>query len=101
MVDLGEPQTIVSAGASFLQDVRSWIWMPAEVVVEVSTDGEVYRRVARLENAIGTDDYELRTLDWVAACPAACKASTSARCVASSASARSRRMPKAALNRRG
>lgn len=34
-------------GASFLQDMRSWIWMPTELVVEVSEDGSTFVEAGR------------------------------------------------------
>ena len=46
---------IRSAGASFLQDARSWIWMPAEVVLSVSDDGVAYREVARIAGDLADD----------------------------------------------
>jgi hypothetical protein len=51
-VDLGEHRPVRRAGAGFLQDVRSWIWMPAELVVAVSDDGERFREVARLSSGV-------------------------------------------------
>lgn len=51
-VDLGERRRIRRAGASFLQDVRSWIWMPAELIVSVSDDGETFREAARLASGV-------------------------------------------------
>ena len=56
-VDLGEERSVRRAGASFLQDVRSWIWMPAEVVVSVSSDGGAFREVARLTSGVPADRY--------------------------------------------
>ncbi len=57
-IDLGEVRAIRRAGASFLQDVRSWIWMPAEVVISVSGDGTEFQQVARLGHQVPSDDYE-------------------------------------------
>ena len=54
------------AGAGFLQDVRSWIWMPTELVIEVSTDGTSYQRVAKLTQTVGDDDYQVQMQDWTA-----------------------------------
>jgi hypothetical protein len=56
-VDLGEIRPVTRAGASFLQDQRSWIWMPAEVVVSVSTDGESFDQVSRMTSDV-TEDAE-------------------------------------------
>jgi len=49
-VDLGAPRAVRRAGAGFLQDVRSWIWMPVEVDVSVSLDGERFREVGRIRH---------------------------------------------------
>ncbi len=57
-VDLGEIRTIRRAGASFLQDVRSWIWMPTEVVISVSEDGVTFHQVARLGHDVPSGDDE-------------------------------------------
>ncbi len=38
-VDFGTPLAVHEAGAEFLQDVRSWIVMPTELLVETSADG--------------------------------------------------------------
>ena len=54
-VDLREPRPVRRAGASFLQDQRSWIWMPSEVVVSVSDDGVEFREVARLSTDVAED----------------------------------------------
>ena len=55
-----------AAGAGFLQDVRSWIWMPAALVIEVSTDGVAFEQVAALESDVPRDDYTVRIEDWIA-----------------------------------
>jgi hypothetical protein len=57
IVDLGRAQRITQAGGSFLQDVRSWIWMPTEVSISVSTDGERFDDVGRVANAMAEDEY--------------------------------------------
>ncbi len=49
------------AGASFLQDVRSWIWMPAGLSIEVSLDGVSFRPVATIANPVPADDEEVQT----------------------------------------
>lgn len=47
-LDLGEPTPLSRAGASFLQDMRSWIWMPAELVIEISEDGKDFAEAGRV-----------------------------------------------------
>jgi hypothetical protein len=61
-LDLGEPVSVESAGASFLQDMRSWIWMPTELVVEVSADGKTFSEAGRVGHPV-PDDVEGVFLD--------------------------------------
>lgn len=57
VIDLGRTQRITQAGGSFLQDVGSWIWMPSEVVIAVSADGERFDDVGRIANMVADDTY--------------------------------------------
>lgn len=52
VVDLGELQQVHTLGAGFLQDENSWIFMPASVQFEVSSDGTNYVEVGLLQNEI-------------------------------------------------
>lgn len=54
-LDLGEPTPLASAGASFLQDMRSWIWMPTELVIAVSEDGRTFHEAGRAKHDIPDD----------------------------------------------
>ena len=65
-MDLGESRRIRSAGASFLQDVRSWIWLPREVVVSVSEDGVVFREIARIVHEVSAETDGIVLEDLVA-----------------------------------
>ena len=56
-VDLLEPRAVQSVGAGFLQDVRSWIWMPAEVEFEVSLDGTTFEPVGSARPRAADDRY--------------------------------------------
>jgi hypothetical protein len=58
-VDLGEVRPVRRAGAGFLQDVRSWIWMPARIRVLISTDGSSFREVARIASPLSERDEEI------------------------------------------
>ena len=42
LIDLGAVQEVSKVGASFLQDIGSWIWMPKSVEVELSLDGKTF-----------------------------------------------------------
>jgi predicted alpha-1,2-mannosidase len=66
LVDLGEIRLVRGAGAGFLQDVRSWIWMPSGLVVEISTDGVSFERAAELEGEPPRDDDEVEVRVWMA-----------------------------------
>ena len=56
-MDLRRVQVVQRVTTSFLQDVRSWIWMPVDVVVSVSTNGNEFREVARVGHDVGADEY--------------------------------------------
>jgi len=64
-VDLGSERPLHRLGASFLQDAKSWIWMPSEVVISVSSDGTDFREVARLAGDVADDAYGNILRDWV------------------------------------
>jgi hypothetical protein len=49
VIDLQKQTEIKSVGGSFLQVVRSWIWMPDRIEFETSTDGMNFTRVAELK----------------------------------------------------
>ena len=50
VVDLGSVQNVSQVGAGFLEDKGSWIWFPRRVEVELSVDGQNFKRVATIEN---------------------------------------------------
>jgi hypothetical protein len=43
--------------AGFLQDIKSWIWMPRYVEFYTSMDGETYRFAGRVGHNVAEDDY--------------------------------------------
>ncbi len=62
VLDLGEIQEITSAGAGFLQDIRSWVWMPAKLEIYTSTDGKNYALTATIQNTIATNNYDSKEI---------------------------------------
>jgi predicted alpha-1,2-mannosidase len=58
-VDLGDVRPVSYIGAGFIQDIRSWIWMPAEVTFLVSADGENFTHAATLSHQVPSDDYHV------------------------------------------
>ncbi|HCK21191.1 MAG TPA: hypothetical protein DHW15_03235, partial [Bacteroidetes bacterium] len=61
VVDLGGIDTISVVAAGFLQDVRSWIWLPESVAFSVSTDGQHFSEPAALSHQVSSDDYDSKT----------------------------------------
>ena len=65
VVDLGEVANITRLAGSFLQDQRSWIFMPTQVEFFISTDGKNYKSVGVVENEVPEDaeDAVIQELD--------------------------------------
>ena len=51
-LDLGRPTPVTRLGAGFLQDTRSWIFMPRSLAVEVSSDGQEWRPVGTVGHQV-------------------------------------------------
>jgi len=54
-IDLGSEVSVNLVSAGFLQDQRSWIFMPEYVEVSVSLDGKTYTSLGKIENDIPQD----------------------------------------------
>lgn len=63
ILDLGSETPIMSAGAGFLQDIGSWIWMPEALEIQVSTDGQEYKTIGTEENTTAEQDNTSGKLD--------------------------------------
>lgn len=63
VVDLGSKKEIRYIGAGFIQDIRSWIWMPVDVTFWISDDGETFTEVLHIENTVEHDDYTVHQVD--------------------------------------
>ncbi|HMQ03564.1 MAG TPA: GH92 family glycosyl hydrolase [Pyrinomonadaceae bacterium] len=48
VIDLKRPTTVNRVGGSFLQTVRSWIWMPDRIEFEASGDGIAFQKIAEI-----------------------------------------------------
>ncbi|MGA9996736.1 MAG: GH92 family glycosyl hydrolase, partial [Pyrinomonadaceae bacterium] len=64
VIDLGEIRSISKLGAGFLQDMRSWIWMPTRVEFELSEDGINYGKAASIFNDISEHDETVAVKDF-------------------------------------
>ncbi|HEX7177212.1 MAG TPA: hypothetical protein VF240_18290, partial [Pyrinomonadaceae bacterium] len=56
---------VSKVGAGFLQDVRSWIWMPTRVEFDLSLDGASYERAASVEPDVPVRDESVMVKDFV------------------------------------
>jgi predicted alpha-1,2-mannosidase len=63
-IDLGKTERLNYLGAGFVQDIRSWIWMPTDVSFEVSNDGVNYSEVLRMKTDLAEDDYAIQQKDY-------------------------------------
>ncbi len=59
VVDLGSKKPLRYVAAGFLQEIRSWIWMPGEVSFWISDDGTTFRQIASIKNPVAVDNYEV------------------------------------------
>lgn len=64
VVDLGAQTEIDYLAAGFLQDVRSWIFYPTEVVFSLSDDGLSFKTVSRISNHAAADTKDALTHDF-------------------------------------
>ena len=65
-VDLGKVQSIKEIAADFIQWYTAWIWLPKQVEIAVSDDGENFRTLATLANDYPETEErpEFRTFAW-------------------------------------
>lgn len=65
-VDLGEVTSISSVSAEFMQLSGPYVWLPREVIISVSEDGELFTEVQRFKNDVPTTEDRLvfRTYEW-------------------------------------
>lgn len=65
ILDLKQEMFITEVGAGFLQDAKSWIWMPQNIEFYTSKDGEKWNFAGRLGHNIDVQDYTPQTHDIV------------------------------------
>ena len=70
VVDMRGVRKARTFGSGYCQDARSWIWMPRYVEYSVSTDGDHFTPVGRVDNTVGEQDYTIQTMDFVLELPA-------------------------------
>ncbi|HTH51748.1 MAG TPA: chitobiase/beta-hexosaminidase C-terminal domain-containing protein, partial [Pyrinomonadaceae bacterium] len=65
-IDLKKDTTVSEVGGGFLQNARSWIWMPTHIEFETSTDGVNFNRVADIKTDVAVDDMNETIRDYSA-----------------------------------
>ena len=60
-----KPIEIKTIGAGFLQDARSWIWMPVYAEFFVSEDGIKYTSVGKVNNTVADNDLNVSIKDFI------------------------------------
>lgn len=57
VVDLGDSRPIATVHLSCLQDIKSWIWMPKEVAIDMSNDGKAWYSGMNFQAQTAEDEY--------------------------------------------
>jgi predicted alpha-1,2-mannosidase len=67
IVDLGKARSMTRLSAGFLQDERSWIFMPVEVDFFLSTDGKTYKHIVTVDNTVSETDEQVQIKEFSSA----------------------------------
>lgn len=65
VVDLLEPRVVNQVGVECLENMKSWIFFPSRVEIEVSEDGKQYRPFGKVENTLFPATLERQDLETV------------------------------------
>ncbi|MEN8153089.1 MAG: DUF4838 domain-containing protein [Acidobacteriota bacterium] len=63
-IDLHKAETISQVSMNFLKAVNSWVFLPVEVVVEVSEDGVNYKKAGSLKGDIKDKNYLVKSVPF-------------------------------------
>ncbi|MBK9214948.1 MAG: GH92 family glycosyl hydrolase [Chloracidobacterium sp.] len=66
VIDLRRETTISEVGASFLQVVGPWIWMPSNIKFEISNNGSDWSEVASIKTDVAVTDMKPQIRDYYA-----------------------------------
>jgi len=64
VVDLSKPTWVSYLSVNFLQDVNSWIFMPAYVEYYSSEDGENFKLIGKIDNTIDENNWDVTIKDF-------------------------------------
>ena len=65
VIDLGKEKNVSAVTIGFLQDARSWIWMPKYVEVYSSIDNIRYNKIGTIENTVSDKDLNVSIKDFI------------------------------------
>ncbi len=63
-IDLQKPELVKQISMNFLKAVNSWVFLPVEVVVEISKDGKNYSRAGSIEGDIEDKNYLVKSIPF-------------------------------------
>ncbi|MEP6847762.1 MAG: chitobiase/beta-hexosaminidase C-terminal domain-containing protein, partial [Acidobacteriota bacterium] len=63
-VDLQKETQVLVVGGGFLQNAKSWIWMPTHIEFELSSDGVDFQKVADIKTDVATTDMDPKIRDY-------------------------------------
>jgi putative alpha-1,2-mannosidase len=65
VIDLQRETEIKRLGGGFLQNARSWIWMPTKIEFEISSDNVNFTKVAEIKTDVAPEDMKEQIKDYV------------------------------------
>lgn len=63
-IDLHKKETVSQVCMNFLKAVNSWVFLPVEVIVEVSADGENYIKAGSLKGDVTNKNYLVKSIPF-------------------------------------
>lgn len=64
-IDLGETKSFSEVSVGVLQNTGAWIFYPTDMLIEVSNDGESFKKIGSIKNKVSTTDGARQTQDLV------------------------------------
>lgn len=65
-IDLQATKNIQKVKAGFLQDSKSWIIIPKQLIIETSLNGKDFKQVAKVENDLPAEDMKVQVKQLIA-----------------------------------
>lgn len=64
VVDLHKPLEVGKVSMNFLKAVNSWVFLPEEIIVEVSKNGQVFHKVGSASGDISDENYLVKSIPF-------------------------------------